>query len=292
MSRPQRRLGNLDSTPAPTTRSAQARSSPPIDDSRAIDDQDPLDHLPPLDLPAEVTTPGSPPVSAPPFDGGAKPGADPKAASASQRERAQAASESTPSTPPAPAAEPEPAASASLGIARFASVDSKLAGGSAPSVVGLAWLAVKGYRTLLDLLDVADVPPSFIADATSRGFRYLSLPIGLNTLDREHVTRFNFEIAAAEARPLYFFDADGSRAGALWCIRRIIVDRVDPQIARQEGLELGLADGTPWRAATAAYVADQGTARPTGSDPAPTSPQTHQVNARDRASLPAPRPEQ
>jgi hypothetical protein len=254
------RQGNLDSTPEPTTRSAQARSSPPIDDSRAIDDQDPLEHLPPLDLPAEVTRPSSPPASSPSSDAAASPRAGATAASAGQRQQAPVGSEasaSTPATPPTPAAEPEPVASSSTGILRFASVDTKLAGGSAPSAVGLAWLADKGYRTLVDLREVAEVPSSFIADATSRGFRYLSLPIGLKTLDREHMARFNFEIGAAEARPLYFFDADGSRAGALWCIRRITVDRVAPQIARREALDLGLADGTPWRAATAAYVEHQ-----------------------------------
>ena len=48
------------------------------------------------------------------------------------------------------------------------------------------------------------------------------------------------ELAMGEARPLYFFDSDGTRAGALWYIRRIAVDRVSNEIARREAENLGL----------------------------------------------------
>ena len=54
----------------------------------------------------------------------------------------------------------------------------------------------------------------------------------------------------AEARPLFFFDSDGSRAGALWYIRRVTVDRVDPQLARREAEDIGLKDRVAWESAT------------------------------------------
>ena len=95
---------------------------------------------------------------------------------------------------------------------RFVAVDLKLAGGSTPSTEGLRWLVDKGYRTVLDLRESSEVPSSFIADAASLGLRYVALPIGLKTIDRDHVERFNFEMAAGEARPLFFFDSDGTRA--------------------------------------------------------------------------------
>ncbi len=77
------------------------------------------------------------------------------------------------------------------------------------------------------------------------------LPVNLKTLDPDRLERFNFELAATEARPLFFFDSDGSRAGALWYIRRVTVDRVDPQLAASRGRgprpegpgRLGLRDG-------------------------------------------------
>ena len=101
---------------------------------------------------------------------------------------------------------------------------------------------------------------------TKRGLRYVALPIGPGSIDREHVARFGFEVAAGEARPLYFFDSDGTRSGALWYIRRIATDRVDQQVARREAEELGLSDQTYWSAVTK-YVSTAGTT--TRSDDAP-----------------------
>ena len=163
-------------------------------------------------------------------------------------------------------AEPDPAAGAGTGIARCAAVDPKLAGGSVPSVAGLGWLAEKGYRTVLDLRPSGEVAPAFIAEAAGRGLRYVALPVNLETLDPDRLARFQFELAAPEARPLFFFDADGSRAGALWYIRRVTVDRVDAQIARREAEEIGLKDQATWRLATT-YVDRVEAAR---AHPAPT----------------------
>jgi protein tyrosine phosphatase (PTP) superfamily phosphohydrolase (DUF442 family) len=144
-------------------------------------------------------------------------------------------------------------ASVGPGLKRFVAVDLKLAGGSAPSTEGLKWLVEKGYRTVLDLRETSEVPPSFIGEVTGLGLRYVALPMSLKNIDRTRVERFNFEIAAGEARPLFFFDADGARAGALWYIRRIANDRVDDQTARREAQSLGLTDKDSW-AAAANYV--------------------------------------
>ena len=149
-----------------------------------------------------------------------------------------------------PASQPSASASVGPGIKRFVAVDLKLAGGSAPATDGLKWLVDKGYRTILDLREPSEVPSSFITDVTNVGLRYVALPISLKTIDRAHVDRFHFEIAAGEARPLFFFDSDGTRAGALWYIRRIANERIDQQIARREAEELGLTDKSYWAAAT------------------------------------------
>jgi protein tyrosine phosphatase (PTP) superfamily phosphohydrolase (DUF442 family) len=148
-----------------------------------------------------------------------------------------------------PASESTSTAGAGPGIAKFASVDLRLAGGSVPSGDGLSWLAENGYRTLLDLRESSEVTPSFITEASRRGLRYVALPITLKAIDRDQVARFNYEITAGEARPLYFFDTDGSRAGALWYIRRRTVDQVDDPIARREGELLGLSGQTAWLSA-------------------------------------------
>jgi protein tyrosine phosphatase (PTP) superfamily phosphohydrolase (DUF442 family) len=250
-----RRIENLPkttlSTPEPTSRSAQAVSQPSALATSASDQENALDHLPPLDLPGEVTRSSAPPVAAP-----AAAGDSTKKLDLRNEPPAPPAASPEPASAPAAAPAPEPMSLSTTapGFARFAPVDLKLAGGSAPSPAGLDWLVEKGYRTVLDLRESSEVPPSFIAEVTNRGLRYVALPIGLKSIDRDHVGRFNYELAAGDARPLYFFDHDGTRAGALWYIRRIANDHVDHQIARREAEELGLKNQSYWKAATS-YVA-------------------------------------
>jgi len=249
------------STPEPTSRSAQAQPRPGASDPRESDAQDPLDHLPPLDLPGEVTRSTATPPAAPAAAAPARPSDGAKKTPEVKREApAPAANELDLTSATIPAPEPSPSASVGPGIARFVAVDLKLAGGSVPSGAGLNWLVEKGYRTVLDLRESSEVPSSFIAEVTNHGLRYVALPIGLKSIDRNHLTRFNFEIAAGEARPLFFFDSDGTRAGALWYIRRMTSDRVDRQIARREAEELGLSDPGYWSAVTN-FVTAPGTAQ-------------------------------
>jgi len=249
------------STPAPTSRSAQA--------SRLDQQEDPLDHLPPLDLPGEVTRSATPPRP-PAAERETKPV---DAAKTSARlESSPSESELEVAAISAPAPDPSPSASDGPGVARFVAVDLKLAGGSAPTTAGLKWLSEKGYRTLLDLRETSEVPPTFITEVTNRGLRYIALPFSRKSIDRDHVTRFNFEMAAADSRPLFFFDSDGSSAGALWYIRRVVVDRVDQQIARREAEELGLSDQTYWLAAADYIATASGTPAKAASSPAAVRP--------------------
>ncbi len=126
-------------------------------------------------------------------------------------------------------------------IPRFTALDGRLSGGALPTNTGLDWLVEKGYKTVLDLREPSERQPSFIAEVTNRGLRYVALPISVKTVDADHLAHFHLELAMADARPLYFFDTDGIRAGVLWYIRRLTVDKVDPQIATREAEELGLS---------------------------------------------------
>jgi protein tyrosine phosphatase (PTP) superfamily phosphohydrolase (DUF442 family) len=280
--RPVRLPGTTASTPEPTSRSARALALPSARDSSGVDDQNPLDHLPPLDLPGEVTkSAATPPVP---------PAAERKEKSGTQTEKKAAVKDESPA-PAAddldltsgsiPAVQTSPSASVGPGINRFVAVDLKLAGGSAPASDGLKWLIDKGYRTVLDLRESSEVPSSFITEVTNLGLRYIALPISLKTIDRAHVDRFHFEVAAGEARPLFFFDSDGTRAGALWYIHRIANDRIDHQIARREAEELGLTDKNYWAAATN-YVAALGGPRTTATSADPgQSPSLSPVTVND-----------
>jgi hypothetical protein len=107
------------------------------------------------------------------------------------------------------------------------------------------------------------------------------LPITLKTLDANHIARFHAELALADARPLYFCDTDGTRAGVLWYIHKVTVDHVDPLVARRDAEEIGLKDDAFWKVATAYLDA----LRPAPT-PVATSPTTRAQDAASTAPAP------
>ena len=241
---------SVTSSPEPTPRSAQGLSSSP-----SGREANPLDNLPPLDLPREVTQANA--TSVPDAATESKPKATPGPAPALTPEAnaEQLGANASPTLPAPVTAE----MTVSPGIRHFAGVDSKLAGGSLPSTSGLDWLVEMGYKTLLDLREPTEVDANFIPEVTKRGLSYHSLPITLKTIDAEHLAKFQTELADASGRPLYFCDTDGNRAGILWYIRRITVDKVDAQVAEGDAADLGLVD-PQWRKAANDYVAKLKTA--------------------------------
>lgn len=136
------------------------------------------------------------------------------------------------------------------GLKHFAGVRPKISGGSLPNVDGLDWLKEKGIKTILDLREPTEVDKPFLDLVNARGFRYVSLPIVAAKLDAASLARFNDELTRPDGHPVYFFDGDGTRAGLVWYIHRLTVDKVDAQIASREAEELGLADKSAWLAAS------------------------------------------
>lgn len=218
-----RTTSSLDPSPEPTTRSAQGSA-------RSAREASPLDNLPPLDLPRQALAPDATPT----------PSRDTTAPAASNP--APAPAETLAEVAAREASRDRRELSVAPGIRRFAGVESKLSGGSLPSPQGLDWLVEKGYKTVLDLREETEMSSTFIADVARRGMRYVALPITANSVDADHVDRFNFELSLADARPLYFFDKDGARAGLMWYVHRVLIDRVDPQVARRDAEDLGLID--------------------------------------------------
>src|SRR5262249_2556795 len=149
----------LTSAPVSAARSAQGLSASRSRPRDAADEggESVLDHLPPLDLPAEVTEKTSHPPVAPAAERKPQtaptPATSPASASASDQPGGRSAVPDRLSLAGSvqPAPEPAQPAGGAPGIARFAAVDLKLAGGSLPSPAGLDWLEEKGYRTLVDL---------------------------------------------------------------------------------------------------------------------------------------------
>jgi len=224
------------STPEPASRSAQGVA--PSTESW-------LENLPPLTIPRETANNELPEPAPLALDAIRTKSYKPAPTSAPQPDAVPASTEVSSKSQDATSGSTHVAP----GIARFVSLEPKLSGGSLPSAEGLDWLAEKGYKTVLDLSEASEVRSKFIDEVANRGLRYVSLPMGLTKLDAEHVERFNREIQLDDSLPIYFCDADGVRAGALWYVLKVSVDGVDAQSAMKQAVELGLTDASFRKAA-------------------------------------------
>lgn len=200
----------------------------------ALDQLPPLESAAPADLASEANASASPPAipSGPPTsDAPPKPSAPTTTTQAPNPPATQAAgggaAESTSGTRPP-------------GLSAFASVEPGLALGTTPTPETLRWLADHGYKTILDLRDGPEPRDMLIASAARAGLRYVALPISLDSWDGQTLNRFDLEIRLEDARPLYVFDGDGSRAGAVWLVRRVTRDQAAIDQAEQELAEAGL----------------------------------------------------
>ncbi len=182
----------------------------------------------------------------------------------------------------------EAAASLAPGFRSFLSVEPRLAGGCLPDPSGWSWLADQGFRTVLDLRPPDQFRHEDLAQINNTGLRYVALPVSDEGVgDPAVLGRFAAEIAQEAARPLYFFDTDGSRAAVLWYLHRVVDEHGGPQHAAREADEIGPRDPKLWARATA-YV--DRVQPPAVSPTAPTPPEGP-VPDRDASPVnpPAPR---
>lgn len=222
---------------------------------------DPLANLPKLDPPGEL---GSLPAPvAPDASEIAKPGV-----------------ENTNASPAATSLAP--------GFRSFKVVEPRLAGGSLPGSKGWGWLAEQGYKTVLDLRPSHELRSEDLATVNASGLRYVALPMTDASIDdAAQLARFAAEVGQDSARPLYFFDTDGSRASVLWYVHQVAQLKASPAEAARAAEEIGPRDSALWQRADALIAKLQ----PTGTAPAsdsnsavpptavPSAPATKEANA-------------
>jgi protein tyrosine phosphatase (PTP) superfamily phosphohydrolase (DUF442 family) len=216
---------NMDATTGPARRPARTGPAPAGSVAHLLDNLPPLGAAPPT-----VTDEGRPPA---PIDGAelrAKLDANPPPTDgmgASLELPVQA--DDAPET-------------AVVGIRHFRTLDTGVAGGSLPSTDGLVWLFDKGYRTVVDLRDPADVAQAEVNTMNRLGLRHVRVPIDPRRLDPGSIARFEAAITDARNRPVFFFDSDGNRAGLTWYLHRTLTDKVAADLASREAEKIGLTD--------------------------------------------------
>jgi len=127
-------------------------------------------------------------------------------------------------------------------IPNFLWVDAQVCTGGQPTLDALARLQRQGVRAVINLRrpDEPGALAEEAAYATQLGLRYFNIPIDPNAPQDAQVEEFLQVMADPANRPAFIHCTVGSRVGALWMIRRVLVDGWSVEAAEAEAKRIGL----------------------------------------------------
>lgn len=133
------------------------------------------------------------------------------------------------------------------GVRNFTKIDATVACAGATEPAAMPALAARGFKTVINLREASEAG-ALIDESTkaaeAAGLRYIHLPFNSSKPDAAVADRFLATIKDTSLQPVFIHCASGSRAGALWLIKRMLVDGWDEQKAVDEAVMIGLASPT------------------------------------------------
>lgn len=127
------------------------------------------------------------------------------------------------------------------GVRNFTKVDGAACGGSTePS--GVAELAKRGYTTIISLRETGEagaVPNDMNAAAGAAGVRFVNVPMSMS---KPSDAQIDAALAAIrDGGQVFVYDASGSRAAAVWLVKRMLTDGWPEDRAVSEAIQIGLS---------------------------------------------------
>jgi hypothetical protein len=122
----------------------------------------------------------------------------------------------------------------------FAIAAPGVANGIKPFPDGIAWLAEKGYKTVLHLRGPAEDTAATRRMFEGKGLKYVSLEGSPARLSKDVYEAFVKQVKDADSHPLFVYDKDGSVAGGLWYLYYRVEKNETDEKARAEAQRLGL----------------------------------------------------
>ena len=145
--------------------------------------------------------------------------------------------------PAAPRTEPPLASKPdnTTGLPGFVQVELGLATGRKPALDGFESLKRSGYRTVI-YLHATGADVSAAKDvAEARGLKFIAIETTPEKLP-ESLNTFNAAVGDKASRPIYVFDDDSVRTGALWYLHFRTVNAMNDDAARVRARPLGFAN--------------------------------------------------
>jgi protein tyrosine phosphatase (PTP) superfamily phosphohydrolase (DUF442 family) len=144
-------------------------------------------------------------------------------------------------SPVKPTPEAQRGSDSSPGLIGYVRVKEGLASGRKPTLDGFDALKQSGFRTVL-YLHAAGADLSAVRDvASKRGLAFVAIETTPENL-KTAIEQFNATAADTSRHPIYIFDDDGVRAGAIWYLHFRTAESQNDDVARVRARPLGLTE--------------------------------------------------
>ena len=129
------------------------------------------------------------------------------------------------------------------GIRNFAKVESTVACAGAISPAAIQEIKKMGYASIINLRLPSEAGANVegeAAAAKTAGINFYNIPFSGQAPDPKVADQFLATVTDKKNEPAYIHCAAGNRAGAMWMIKRLVVDHWDTDKAFTEATALGL----------------------------------------------------
>ena len=129
------------------------------------------------------------------------------------------------------------------GVMNFARLETTVACGGATTPEAVPEIKKLGFKSIINLRQPTENGANVDAEAAAAqaaGINFFNIPFNGASPDPKVADQFLKTITAPGNEPAYIHCAAGNRAGAMWMIKRLVVDEWDTDRAYQEASALGL----------------------------------------------------
>lgn len=129
------------------------------------------------------------------------------------------------------------------GTQNFSRVDATVACGGATTAAAYPALKAEGFKAVINLRQAsepgADIEQAQAA-AQAAGLKYIHIPMNGQAPTPDVATQFLAAVKDPKHSPVYIHCASANRVGAVWLIKRVLVDKWDVERATAEAEKIGL----------------------------------------------------
>jgi uncharacterized protein (TIGR01244 family) len=129
------------------------------------------------------------------------------------------------------------------GVTNFARLETTVACGGATTPEGVPEIKKLGFKSIINLRLPTEAGANIDAEAAAAkaaGINFYSIPFSGQSPDPAVADKFLATLSTPGNEPAYIHCAAANRAGAMWMIKRLVVDHWDTDRAFQEATALGL----------------------------------------------------